>query len=156
MAKTIITEKKKVLFFDNETFVVKSLCLSLTSFFNWEVKVVASIDELFYELKQDDVHYDILMLDIMAPLPKTNEEHVTFNEAELVEMEDGLRTSVVLAKKIWKSLPNYKDHPILFLSARSNPIPNDKTLKGHKNCDYLRKPQFAKDIDAKLRELLSK
>ena len=69
-------------------------------------------------------------------------------------MKDAQDTNVgvILAKKIWNKMK--KSIPILFLSAKKNPIPEDLELK-RITCDYLRKPQFATAVDEKLKELLN-
>lgn len=150
MAKRVTTEKKKkkVLYFDDEPFITSALARSLV-FFDWDVTLISEIDGLFKELKSH--RFDILMLDLMAPIPKKENKYINFTPKEIDEMDKGLNVGVVLAKKIWKDLK--KDIPILFLSARRNPIPEDSDLNNH-NCDYLSKPQLAKNVDEKLRDML--
>ncbi len=147
--------QKKLLFFDNQSSVVKSLVMNLR-LLEWDVTFVSDIDILFHEMNQN--HYDIFILDIMAPVPNLEEcKYCTFTVAKMNEMDGGMNTGVVLAKKIWE-LESYKETPILFLSGRVNPIPSDAILQkrhNQKKCDYLRKPQWAKEIDKKLLELLN-
>ena len=143
--------KNRILFFDNEPFTVNGLTLNL-KLLGWEVKLVPDIDVLFHELNQNQ--YDIIILDIKAPTPELHGKHVSFKQSEIDDMEDGYTTGVVVAKKIWK----IKNIPILFHSARRNPIPEDKGLSNQnkrKKCDYVRKPERAKTIHQKLQDLLN-
>lgn len=139
--KEINREKKTLLLYDDQSFIIRSMFISLEDL-GWNVEFVSKIDDLFLRLKQR--HFDVIILDIMSRLPQEC-KHVCFTELELCNMDDGMNTGVVLAKKIW-DLDEYKDTPIIFLSGKSNPIPNDRELQQH-NCSYLRKPVFARDID---------
>lgn len=144
-------DKIKILFFDDQAFTIRSLTLNL-ELIGWDVKYVSEIDELFQELYQNQ--YDILILDIVAPIPDRETcKYIHFTESEIDEMDDGMLTGVVVAKKIW-SIEKYKEIPVLFHSARSNPIPNDKVLQNSK-CYFMRKPEFAKNVDQKLHEMLN-
>lgn len=144
-------EKKKVLYFDDEPFITEALARSL-ELFGWNVRQVSKIDDLFKELKTRQ--FDIVILDIMASIPNQKNKYVNFSMSEIDEMTPsrGTNVGIILAKKIWKEVNT--DTPILFLSARRNPIPEEPELR-RINCAYLRKPQLAKTIDEKLRELLN-
>lgn len=144
-----MAEKKKVLFFDDEPFISKYLVDTL-ELFDWDVTLVTEIDELFKELNISK--FDIIILDIMAPIPESASEFVQFTKKEINEMDDGINTGVVAAKKVWE-IPTYKDTPILFLSARRDPRHGDQKLQTDK-CDYLRKPELVRTIDEKLRTML--
>ncbi len=150
--KATITEKKKkmVLFFDDEPFITAALTHSL-ELFGWKVTLVSEIDVLFRELRTRQ--FDILIMDIMAPIPNKDNKYIDFTPKEIDEMDMGLNAGVVLSKKIWREFS--KDIPILFLSARRNPMADDSELKEY-NCDYLRKPLFAEAVDKKLRDMLNK
>lgn len=145
-------KKWRVLYFDDEPFINFPLAESL-KLLNWDVTFVDSIDELFNKLNNHQ--FDILILDIMVPLPSSIEDynHIQFSQSEIIEMREGMHTGVVLAKKIW-SIENYLDIPILFLSAKRNPIPYDAFLQ-EKKCDYLRKPELAKEVSEALIRLLN-
>lgn len=148
MDKTKKEEKKKVLYFDDEPFITEALARSL-ELFGWDVRNVSEIDYLFNELKTHQ--FNVLILDIMAPVPNTENRYVSFTPEEIDKMDNGLNVGIVLAKKIWYELK--MNIPILFLSAKKNPIPEEPDLEKIK-CDYLRKPQLAKDVEKKLNELL--
>ena len=137
---------KRVLYFDDEPFVAKSLTVNL-ELFGWDVKLVSEIEDLFKELETNK--YDILMLDIMLPVPEATER---FTEKEISQMEDGVNTGVVIVKKIW-GFDEYKQLPIMFLSAKKDPRSDDSKLLNNR-CDYLRKPELAKTVNAKLEELI--
>ena len=151
MAKNKKEQKKKVLFFDDEPFITAALTHSL-ELFGWKVTLVSEIDDLFKELKTRQ--FDILILDLMAPIPNQENKYINFTLDEIDAMKDaqGTNVGVILAKKIWNKMK--KSIPILFLSAKKNPIPEDLELK-RITCDYLRKPQFARAVDEKLKELLN-
>ena len=141
----------KLLHFDDEPFIVSALAKTL-ELLGWDVTLVSEIDGLFKELNNN--HFDVLIMDIMAPIPELENDHVTFSPEEIQRMDDGLNTGVILTEKIWQ-LEGYRDIPVLFLSARNRPKIITQFLQlGHK-CEYLRKPQLVKTIDDKLRDLLS-
>ena len=150
MAKNNKQEKKKVLYFDDEPFITRALARSL-ELFGWDVTLVSEIDDLIKELKT--WQFDILILDLMAPIPNQKNKYINFTPNEIDEMKQaqGTNVGVIVAKKIWNELE--KRIPILFLSARRNPIPEDPELNELK-CDYLRKPQLAKEVHDKLNSLL--
>ncbi len=150
MATKKSTEKKKVLYFDDEPFISGALAKSLI-LFGWEVIQVSEIDDLFKELKTHQ--FNILLLDLMAPIPDKENKYINFSPKEIDEMNLGINSGVVIAKRIWKDID--ENLPILFLSARRNPIPEDLEQNNHK-CDYLRKPQRAHEVDEKLKELLKR
>jgi CheY-like chemotaxis protein len=150
MTKKNITEKKRVLYFDDEPFITKAQAMSL-ELLGWDVTQVSEIDELFKELKY--ANFDIIILDIMAPLPNENNKYISFSSEEIEAMDGGPNVGIILAKKIWD-----KDStlPILFLSARQ--IPDDAKDEFNHNgfkWEYLRKPELAKTVDAELVKLLN-
>ena len=140
----------RVLYFDDEPFISCAIVKNLEQL-GWDTSLVSEIDELFKELNNN--HYDALIMDIMAPTPSANNLYVTFTRKEIEDMNNGLNTGVVLTKKIL-TMPKYKGIPILFLSARKNPLPENPELNNC-NCDYLRKPQLSRTVDMKLKELLN-
>ena len=143
--------KYRVLHFDDEPLILKALAENL-KLLGWDVTHVSEIDRLFKNLNNN--HFDVLIMDIMAPIPELENDHVTFSPEEIQRMDDGLNTGVILTEKIWQ-LEGYRNIPVLFLSARIHLNEIIQPLKiGHK-CNYLQKPQLAKTIDEKLRELLS-
>lgn len=141
-------ENKKILFFDDESFISMALVKSL-DFYDWDITFVDEINELFKELK--DHKFDILIMDIMAPVPEAQNDFVNFTNAEIKEMDEGMNTGVVLAKKIWKDIDDKL--PILFLSARG--LDTILLLQRDNKFDYIRKPVLVDDLDLKLKELLS-
>ena len=144
-------KKKKALYFDDEPFLASALSINL-KLLGWDVTFVDEIDRLFKELKNN--HYDALIMDIMAPTPQHENDHVTFGSEEIQRMDRGLNTGVILTEKIWQ-LKEYRDIPVLFLSERNRQDEITLFLHSDHKCEYLRKPQLAKTIDEKLRELLS-
>lgn len=148
MARKDILEKNKVLFFDDESFIANYLAKSLESF-GWNVRLVSSAEELIEELSD---LYDILILDIMAPVPESDISSMFFSKTEIKDMENGMSTGIVLAKKIWEQNKNI---PILFLSARSRPDAVTRFIDEGRRCYWLRKPELAKTINEKLLELLN-
>ena len=146
--KEMINKKRrvKVLFFDDEVFISKTLTNTLI-LIGWDVTLVSEIDSLFEKL--DKKRYDILILDIMAPIPNMKNKVITFKNKEIEEMNGGINTGVVIAKKIWHRKP---DLPILFLSARR--LDTILQLPRNRRFDYIRKPVLVDDLDIKLKELL--
>lgn len=136
----------KILYFDDEPFISRALAEHLRLVYKREVTLVSEINELFDELK--DNQYDIIILDIMTPVP---DSHI-FTKREIKEMEGGMSTGIVLAKKIWKQNGSI---PILFLTARSQPDAITHFKDEGRKCDWLRKPELAKTINEKLLELLN-
>ena len=135
--------KYRVLHFDDELFIASALSNSL-ELYGWDVTFVSEIDKLFKELKNN--HYDVLIMDIMAPIPELENDHVTFSPEEIQRMDDGLNTGIILTEKIWQ-LEGYRDIPVLFLSARNRPDEIELFLQSGHKCEYLRKSQLTKTID---------
>lgn len=150
MAKKNITEKKKVLYFDDEPHISRALAQSL-ELFDWDVTFVSDVESLFHVLTNHQ--YDIFIIDIMAPIPE-KKMSISFTQKDIDEMDEGRNTGVVIAKKIWL-LEKYANVPILFISAKQNPIPDDPYLL-NKNCAFLRKPELAKTVSLTLEKLLNK
>ena len=150
MAKKNITEKKKVLYFDDEPFITQAQAMSL-ELLGWDVTQVSEIDKLFMELKH--ANFDIIILDIMAPLPNENNKNIDFTPEEIEAMDEGLNVGAVLAKRIWDQDSTL---PILFLSARQIPdyAKDEFNHNGYK-WGYLRKPELAKIVNAELVKLLN-
>lgn len=143
-------EENMLLYFDDEPFFTSALAQSL-EMLGWNVTMVSEIGDLFKELKTRQ--FNILILDIMAPIPNMQNKYINFSAQEIDDMKAyrGTNVGVMLAKRVWQDFKS--NLPILFLSARSNPIPEDPELNNNK-CDYLGKPQLAKAVDEKLKELL--
>lgn len=152
MTKKKTISKKRVLYFDDEPFFTGALAKSL-EIIGWNVTMVSKIDDLFKELRTRQ--FNILILDIMGPIPNMQNKYINFSAQEIDNMKAyrGTNVGVMLAKRVWQDFKT--NLPILFLSARSNPIPEDPELNNHK-CDYLGKPQLADAVDEKLKELLNR
>lgn len=140
MAKNNSTEKRRVLFFDDEKFISGLMAQNL-EMNGWDITFVDEINELFMELRSRQ--FDVLILDIMAPIPQKENKHVNFTSSEIDEMEEGMNTGVVLANKIWAEIR--KEQPILFLSAKQLETEHD----------YLLKPVFADELEMKLHDMLN-
>ncbi len=52
-------------------------------------------------------------MDIMAPIPEPENDHVIFSYAEIWRMDDGINTGIILTEKLWQ-LEGYRDIPVLF------------------------------------------
>ena len=150
---------KKILFFDDEPFLTKMLIDNLQKNYNWnkdkygEITNVSTANELFDKIKDESIKYDLIILDIMVPMDQVLTDQIKnnhlFSEEEINRMQEGDNTGVVFAEKL-RSMSNYKDIPILFLSARIRPseiIDN--------NTYYLEKPIFAKDVSEKMKQMLN-
>ena len=136
----------KVLYFDDEPFISEALAENLRLSFRREVELISGINDLFDNINSNN--FDIIILDIMTPIP----ESIFFSKKEIAEMEDGMNTGIVIAKKIWKLNASV---PILFLSARSRPDAISKFKEEGKYCEYLHKPELAETVDITLNQLLN-
>ena len=143
VAQEVQGRLRRILYFDDEPFIAESLSRVLELFGN-DVTLVSNIGDLCTQLNKYE--FDILILDVMAPIPETSNEIFNFNQDDIDEMMDGMNTGVVLAKKIWL-LPKYKDIPILFLSARKSPFHDDPEYFNNHKCNYIRKPELGKTIN---------
>lgn len=145
--------KRRVLHFDDEPFISRAVGESLHFIYGWEVTLVSEAEGLFRELENNQ--YDAIIMDIMAPVPKPSNEHVKFTQKEIEEMDGGINTGVVLAKKIMYTT-QYKDIPILFLTARSlSYIIDNPDFANNNKCGFIRKPALASDICNALQDLLN-
>lgn len=141
-----------ILYFDADPYIAQNLCCTLR-LYDCNLVMASEIDSLFWELT--NFQYDTLILDIMAPVPNMKNRFVNFNSSEIEAMCGGMNTGIVLAEKIWEYKNNI-DFPILFLSARRRPNEIVQFILKGRKCEYLRKPQLAKDIHAALQRLINK
>ena len=146
-----MADKNRVLFFDDDPFISKTLVDTL-ELLGWDVTLISEIDDLFIKLNSI-LQFDVIILDIMAPIPQADSGYVKFTKKEINEMNDGLNTGVVATKKIWQ-MEKYKNTPILFLSIAKDPRFENPELQNDK-CDYLRKPEKARTIGERLINLLN-
>ena len=135
--------KKRVLFFDDEPHIAGTLAKTLM-LFGWNVKLVSDVNKVFNNL--NSFKPDIIIMDIMAPVPQLDNEHGLFTKKDI----DYGMTGIVLAKKIWEKSPKL---PILFLTAKSQPESINQ-LKQERKCEYIRKPVLAITISENLERLL--
>ena len=144
---------KKVLFFDDEPFIMNYLIKSLREIYGWsgdkEIVFVSTVDELLDEMNSDDETYSLFVLDIMAPMPD-GEARKQFNKGELDKMDEGRLTGYVMAEKIRK-IEKYKKVPVLYLSARTSPRIEESEKEYTK---YMRKPCKPEEISNQMNELL--
>lgn len=141
-------KKNRVLYFDDDAFAADILARTL-ELYCWEITVVSKIDDLFQELRDENNTYNVLIMEIMAPTACSEEKLFTKNDIR--NMEKGMSTGIVLARKIWETEKNYKQVPILFYSSKIvDPLPNNGL-----NCYYLPKPTLAIVISDQLHQLLN-
>lgn len=140
--------KNRVLFFDDEEMTSNITAKALKAY-HWDITVVSTIEDFFHELKFND--YDILIMDIMAPLTFLETDFVTLSKKDLKRMNNGMCTGIILTEKIWET-EDYADIPVLFYSAKDKesfePIDGKKWY-------YLEKPEFVKNIHKELCRLLN-
>lgn len=145
-------KSKNVLFFDDEPFLTKMLIENLQLNYEWnkdnlgEITFVSTPMELFDKADDDNIQYDLFVLDIMVPIDQI-EEMDFFSNMEIKKMQEGDNTGIVFAERIRK-MPKYQNVPILFLSARMRPS------KLMTNIDYLEKPVFASDVSEKMKKMM--
>lgn len=161
----------KILFFDDEKRIAEVLQKNL-ELFDLDIKLVSTISEFLAEINKATVTYDLLLMDIMAPMP-SEEEKKWFTNEEIGHMGKGLNTGVVLIDKIRnfsqedfasmsfgtnlgeiladkvRGTAQYADIPVLFYTAKSS-------VKQFPNAKLLTKPALAKDILNEINELLKK
>ena len=143
---------KQILFFDDEPFITKMLIENLQKNHGWdrehlgEIIFVSTPTELFNKIGDNSIRYDLFVLDIMVPVDQI-EKMSSFSKEEIEKMQNGDNTGVVIAETIRKTA-NYKETPIMFLSARIQPS------KMMDNADYLEKPVFASDLSEKMKKML--
>lgn len=151
MGKNKKEKKNKVLYFDDEPFVSEKLAQSL-KLLGWDITFVSEINDVFEELYNNE--YNIIILDIIAPIPEKKNDYVKFTHREIKRMDNKYNTGIVLAKKIWEiDNGRFKDKPILFLSAKMSPDIQQFISEG-KKCYCIRKPELARIISSKIQELI--
>lgn len=153
MINNKIRNMKQILFFDDEPFITKMLIENLQNNYGWnrehlgEITFVSTPTELFDKIGDNNIRYDLFVLDIMVPVDQI-EKMSRFSKEEIEKMQNGDNTGVVFAEII-RTIANYKETPILFLSARIQPS------KMMDNTDYLEKPVFASDFSEKMKKMLN-
>lgn len=143
---------KKILFFDDEPFVSDYLVKNLQENYEWvgdkEITFVSTVGDLLNEIKNENVTYDLFVLDVMVPMLSENLKD-SFSNEELIKMNYGMSTGIVISKTIRK-MEKYKDVPILFLSSRSIPTITEFS----ETTASLRKPISPEEISNKMKEML--
>lgn len=134
----------KILFFDDEKGIAEILQKNL-ELFNYDVKLVSTISELFAEINNTNITYNLMLMDIMAPMPNSNEKNM-FSSLELSNMDNGIRIGEIFVDKI-RCIGKYSNVPILFYSAKGS-------VKSYPNTKFLPKPALAKDIVEEIKTLL--
>jgi DNA-binding response OmpR family regulator len=161
--------KTKILFFDDERRIAEVLQKNL-ELYDYEVTLVSTIGDFFVEINNLAITYDLIIMDIMAPLPDGNDVK-WFSESEINNMDGGIRSGEVIADKIRNSnepeyvamnlsssigevladkirgIVRYANVPILFYSAKGS-------VKSFSNAIYLSKPTLARDIVKEISVLL--
>lgn len=145
-------ETIKILYFDDEKWMSGTLQKNMQeSYPQYEINRVGTIEGFFEELESSK-KYDVIILDIMAPMSMILENEKVknkFNNIEIQAMADGSNVGEILYQKI-RSSEGYSSTPILFYSARRMfSIHGDNTA-------FLRKPVFAESIHEIIKSLLKK
>lgn len=144
---------KKILFFDDDSFITKWLINNLKENYGWnkanetEIIFCAELDQLLVEINDKNKQYDLFVLDIMSPEPSGDLRNA-FTEEELLRMNGGMSTGIVMKDKI-RQQERYKNVPILYLSARLVPAQYLDKITIH-----IRKPESAEVISQTMSELL--
>lgn len=142
-------EPIKILFFDDEPNLVCGITNSFKLLYGIDVNVVNHINTLFRDLNNDI--FNVLVIDVMAPIPPANNTNVSFTTEEIEEMNQGLKTGVVLSKKI-RAIEKYKNTPIIFVTACSENALESLRKQNATNIKYLRKPVTAIEIYNTIKE----
>ena len=137
--------KKKILFFDDED-IAETLQKNL-ELFDYDVTLASNITAFFDKVDSSKV-YDLVIMDIMAPMPSSDEERNKFTKDELLNMAGGHRIGEILADKI-TNMSKYSNIPVLFYSARAN-----VNTERYKKAKHIRKPELAKTIVDEINNLL--
>ena len=147
--------KKNILFFDDEEYVSSYMISNLEENYGWkeekEIKFVSTIDKLLKELNNEEIVYDLFVLDVMIPNPLDNlKEHFSQEEWRILEESDGRNRGIGLAKRI-RRMPKYNKVPILFLTAKpSISIPeSDRNYTA-----FINKPASPSEISKTMNKLL--
>ncbi len=144
---------KKILFFDDETFVSRYLVRNMQDNYGWNgdkiITYVSSVDDLLDEIYNEKVTYNLFILDIMTSID-SDETKKRFSRDELELLRSGMNTGLIIAKRV-REIGRYNSVPILFLSARTIPrIPDEE----RKITAHIRKPVSPEEITSKMKELM--
>ena len=136
-----------ILYCDDENLPSESMVRNLVNNYSFNIKYVSKVRDFIQELKTNA--YSLLIIDVMAPIP-VDVADLGFEKDEISEMEEdeGMNMGVILAMRVWR-MDNYKNVPILFLTAK-----NKFQLPPNGNCSYMRKPQLAKNVAQEINDLL--
>jgi len=152
---------KKIIWLDDELFIVKPSRLFLERDYGHHIDLYTNVNDFIDALFLND--YDFVILDIMMLVEDfNNNSYLTFTHIDYHDMDQGMNTGCVLAKKI--SMYNKKDKfgrdfkklPILFYSAKSISQTNNYIKDYCENFYTIRKPQLASEIDRAICKLYKK
>lgn len=143
----------RILFFDDEPSISGYLVQNLRENYGWKgdkkITFVSTVEDLYKEVNDVTVSYNLFVLDVMAPMPLGDVKN-QFSQSELNKMDKGRLLGYVMAEKIRK-MEKYMNVPVLYLTARIIP-PIPETKKGY--TAYNRKPVSAEEISKTMNELL--
>ena len=112
-------ERKNVLFLDEEKWFT-NLYLEYSKSEPFKI-IVANTPKEFFEKINDQMCYDLFILDIMIPLSLFDNEdlnHLTRPQKQL--LEGGLNVGIVFYD-ILRKIPKYKNIPVIFYTAKADP-----------------------------------
>lgn len=137
----------KILYFDDELKTAQPLSNSLMEVFGYNVNYVSKLSDFLTMLDSNDT-FDLIILDIMAPIP-TNQERDLFKKNEIEDMNKGLDTGVILFDRL-RRIDKYKFVPVLIYTARSNV----NNIIKENNVEILRKPELTITISNTIKKML--
>ena len=140
----------RILYFDDEKWLSETLQKNLQETYSqYQINLVSSIKQFIDELNGSE-KYDLIIMDIMAPMSLVNENEEVkklFSDSEIKGMSDGSNMGEVLFKKV-RTIKPYSETPILFLSAKRMANIQDNYTA------FLRKPEIVNVINDKIKYLI--
>jgi CheY-like chemotaxis protein len=141
----------RILYFDDEKWMSGTLQKNLQETYpQYQIYRVSTI-QLFLAELQSHERYDLIMLDIMAPMALITENddvRKKFSITDINGMSDGLNIGEILYREV-RAINWCSEIPVLFYSAKQKVNIQDS------NTAFIRKPEFANVIHDKIQSLLN-
>ena len=139
---------KRIIWLDDEAFITKVSRMYLHKEYGYNIDFYTDVNDFINSLFTNN--YDFIILDVMMLVEDFNKNrYITFTKRDYNDMDNGMNTGCVIARKICQCniqdkvfKRNFKEIPILFYSAR-----NEKSIDNYvsvycRNYSILRKPQL--------------
>lgn len=139
---------ERIIWLDDEAFIIKAQRMHLHNKYGYNIDFFTDVNEFINSFFTNN--YDFIILDVMMLVEDFNKNrYITFTKGDYNDMDDGMNTGCVIARKICQCdikdkifERNFEEIPILFYSGRNERRIDNYVSVYCRNYLILRKPQL--------------